>query len=476
MLTALRSRLLTLFLMVLVLISAAYLLGVSSVPFHPDESTQLFTSGDVGLFFQKPSSLFWDPAKESDVRQAYRELDAPLTHLVIAAGRWVTGQPALPVDWDWSKTWAENRQAGALPSAGLLLAGRLAVAVLFPFSILFFFLTVRRVTNDFTAWAAALLLASNALVLLHTRRAMAEGALLFTLTLTLWSLVKAEQRPWLVAIPAALAFCAKQSLAAFLPLGLLALFWQPASPPEQQDDSQRLAVAPNPPLPDAGRERTESSGNGSIIQKASLTALGRGQDPRIHFARTRVLLLSGLIYCFLAAGTVFLLNPFGWAQPVEAIQAAVAARQKLADAQAGDRPAQELNNPGLRLVGLIGSVYLTPPAFAEAGNYQDNTREAEAAYLANPLNSLFRSLPGGAVLLVLGLFGFALGCTRAARDGCPNRRGLALLLAATVIQSLALLVFIRLPWQRYYLPVVPFACLWAAYGLDQLRRLILKTH
>ena len=43
-----------------------------------------------------------------------------------------------------------------------------------------------------------------------------------------------------------------------------------------------------------------------------------------------------------------------------------------------------------------------------------------------------------------------------------------LLLAATILQTLTLLAFVPLPWQRYYLPVVPYACLWAAVGIEQL--------
>lgn len=410
-----------LFLIVLTAISTAYMSGLPAVPFHPDESTQLFTSGDVEIFLRRPADLYWRTEKEDDLRQRYRELDAPLTHTILAIGRWLAGQPALPVDWDWGKTWQQNDQAGALPSPSLLQAGRMAVAMLFPFSVLFLFLAARRATNEFTAWIAALLLVGNALVLLHTRRAMAEGALLFTLTLSMWVIVEAEKRPWLVAIPAALAFCAKQTLAALGPAGLLAALW---------------------PLP--------------------VTNIASGKQKVVRIFGQVV--LFGISFAVI----VLLLNPFLWDRPIPAAQAAFRARQALASAQTADRPDQALNSPGRKLIGLVGSVYLTPPIMAETGNYLANIKTAEEAYLANPFHTLFRSLPAGGILMVLSLFGFTVTAFRTARPGHPARRGLALLLAATLLQILALYALVPLPWQRYYLPAVPYACLWTAAGIDQL--------
>lgn len=413
------------FLVVLAIISAWYLNGASGVPFHPDESTQLFTSADADLFWKQLPALFWSPQKEGDLRQRYRELDAPLTHSLIAAGRWIAGQPALPVDWDWGKSWQENQLSGALPSADQLMAGRYAIAALFPFSVLFLFLAARRVSNDFTAWMAALLLASNALVLLHTRRAMAEGALLCTTVMLMWGLVQFERQPWLSAVPAALAFCAKQTLAALIPVGLLAAVWQ-----VPRDDALPLKL------------------------KRSI----------------RNAVLFGAILVLVIA----LLNPFLWERPFQAAQAALRARQNLVTAQSSDRPVQALNTPGKKIIGLLGSLYLTPPLFAETGNYAAETHRSEETYLANPLHSLFRSTVGGGILLALGVFGFLAAVQRAFTAPLAAKRRLALLIGATLVLACALLLLVPLPWQRYYLPLVPFTSLWAAFGLDQIRLHVTK--
>lgn len=404
-----------LFLVVLAALSLWYWSGVAAVPFHPDESTQIFNSADTERWFTQPSALFWRADRADDMSQKYRALDAPLTRLLIGIARMLTGQPPLPVDWDWGKTWEENALAGALPTPTLLQTARAATTALFPLTVLFLYLAARRAYGETAAWIAALLLATSALVLLHTRRAMAEGPLLFALTFALWALVKAEKRPWLAAFPLALAFCAKQTLAALLPVALLALLWQPGKS-----------------LP----------------------------------SKLRDTVLFGLVYL----GVIVLLNPFLWSKPIEAIRYAAQERQELAQAQTTDRPNQVLNTPGRKLIGLVGSLYLTPPIFAETINYANETSAAEAAYLQNPLHALGWPIPAGAILLIFGLagFGWSAACvlrSRRADKSTPGHRALVLVTAAGGMLTLALLFAIPLPWQRYYMPLVPFTCLWAAAGI-----------
>lgn len=407
---------------IFVLITAfAYLRGIPTVPFHPDESTRIFTSGDIDLLFQRPASLFWREEASDDSRQTYRELDAPLANYIIAIGRWLGGNPPLAQDWDWSKTWQENERAGALPSQELLLASRMVIASLFPLSLIFFFFTAHRFANLFTAWISVFLFATNALVILHTRRAMAEGLLVFTTILSLWCLVCLEQKRWLVAVPAALSFCAKQSLAPLIPLGLLASLW-----PVEAFSQKRLQHA----------------------------------------------LIQCVKYIFVVLIILFLLHPFLWKKPVKAISAAIQARQDLAARQIADRPGQALNTHARRLVSLVGNLYFTPPMLSETGNYFAETRAAELAYLGNPLHSLFRSIPAGAVLFTLTLFGFSTGILRSFKENRAAQRRLILILAATVFQVAVIYWLIPLPWQRYYLPLIPYACLWAAFGIDQVRQML----
>lgn len=395
-------------------------IGLTEVPFHPDESTYIYMSRDLDLLFQQPLALAWQPGSQADPTQVYRSQDAPLARYLIGLGRWIAGIEAPTVDWNWSLSWQENQQAGALPSPSLLLASRASMVALFPFSLILLFLTARRVWSDRVAWISAVLYASSALILLHARRAMAESALLFTTILFLWSLVQAEKRPWLTGFTSALAFCAKHSLMALAPVGLLACIWQP---------------------------RSGSNWN------------------RVRHA----LLFSALFLMVFVT-----LNPYVWLHPVQGLQATLTNRQNLMQRQVADRPTQELNSLGLRVVAMIGSLYITQPIFSETGNYLEETRTVEEAYLANPFHYLFRSLTAGTLLFVASMAGSLAAGLQAIRQR-PIPRNQVLLLAASTVQVVVLLLFIQLPFQRYYLPLVPYACLWIAFGLDQMASYTLRV-
>jgi hypothetical protein len=164
-----------LFAVLLVASSLFYFWGLKAVPFHPDEGTQLFMSADFEALLTRPLTLVWQPGEDGDLRQRYRLLDAPLTRYLIGAGRMATGQPALVMDWDWSLGWKENSMAGAVPTPSQLDAARFAVASLFPLTLLFTYLTGKALVGGPAGLLAALLTATNALILLHTRRAMAES-------------------------------------------------------------------------------------------------------------------------------------------------------------------------------------------------------------------------------------------------------------------------------------------------------------
>lgn len=402
------------FLLFVLLVSAAYLSGIPAVPFHPDESTQIFMSSDLEIFFQNAPALYWAPDSAQPLRQHYRLLDAPLARLLIGFGRNITGAPPLQNDWDWSKDWQQNQQAGALPEERLLRLSRFSVAILFPFSLMLLYATAHALGGPSLGWASTILLAGNALVLLHTRRAMAESALLFTSILTLWALVRFQKQPLWIAAPAALAFNAKQTAAVFFLVGLAAVFWY-------------------------------SSG-----------ALPRR-------------LLQGLLYTAIFLAITLLLNPYLWGSPFEAAQASLAARQALLQDQTGYfrliNPSQVLDTAPQRVVAMLAQLFVAPPAIADVSNYLPQTRLAENAYLANPLHTLLRGLPGGGLSMLLAVYGCILACLDACQKSFKLRRPLALLLFAFLGQALALLAAIPLSFQRYYLPLIPLLCLWSGYAI-----------
>jgi hypothetical protein len=135
---SLRNRSLFLFLAVLLVFSAQYLLGTASIPFHPDETSYIFMSVELKSLFSNPARLFLQ-ADSYDARQQLRLLNPPLLHYMIEVGRAAAGLQPIQEDWNWAKSWEENERKGRIPSPQLLLAARLSIAGWFPLSLVLFF-------------------------------------------------------------------------------------------------------------------------------------------------------------------------------------------------------------------------------------------------------------------------------------------------------------------------------------------------
>jgi hypothetical protein len=413
-----RSTLWNLFLLAaLGLATAFYLWGIEAIPFHPDESTYLYMSSDLETLFRDPASLAWEAKKQGDLRQHYRAIDAPLTRYLLGVGRLAAGQPANPADWDWSKSWQENQQSGALPDPALLRSGRVMVALLLPLCLLLIYLLGATLGGRYTGLLAAVFLGLNALILLHNRRAMAESALTFGVLLATWCFIRYGRKPWLCGLAMALAFNAKHSALALLPVGLLAVCWTP-----EPTGIQPRKIA------------------GAVLQ-----------------------------YLLAFALLTLALNPYLWRHPLDAVQETLSERQELLKSQLADTarlaPEQALDTPLKRGAVLVANIYITPPAFAEADNYLQETAASQQVYLSMPGHDLLRGLAVGSLLLVLSITGLMVGAIQIWRTSSERRRALVLIMLATGAQFILLALTIPLPWQRYSIPMLPYACLWGAYAL-----------
>jgi 4-amino-4-deoxy-L-arabinose transferase-like glycosyltransferase len=385
--------------------------GIPQVPFHPDESTYIFMSNDVDQLVSHPAYLLWQPALEGNPIQRYHEIDAPITRYLIGIGRSLLGYSTLPVDWNWSLDWQTNQINGAVPSPGLLLLSRLSVSFLFFFSLLLIYIIGSTIGRPATGLMAALLLGSNALILLHTRRAMAESALTFGILLSLLGFLKAREKPWLAAAGIAIAFNAKQTSLPLLLVGLLAIIL--------------------------------------------LSRLGNDQWRKIIHNLGLYLLLFILI--------TFALNPIYWNDPWHSIIASIQARQRLVSQQMADlqrtAPAQVLDTPLKRNLALIAHVYIAPPAVADTGNYLAELKQQTQAYFANPLNDLFRGMAWGGLFFALTLLGLAILINKIIHECGIRRSHYIIFTSAFVIEACFLIATITLPFQRYWLALVPFTCL-----------------
>lgn len=394
------------------------------IPFHPDETSLLYQGRDLEILLSSPGTLAWDPARSDDYDQRYRALNAPLAKYVIAISRRLIGYGPehVATDWNWEKSWQENKDAGALPDDRLLQAARTGVTILLPVSMLILTACGYLLAGKRAAYLTALLFAMHALILVHNRRAMSEGVMILGVCLAILGLLLADRHPWLAALGAGIAFNAKYSTAPLLLISLVACLWVPAA-----------------------QEK-----------------------------RSKKILKNFVIFVLVLAIVLVGLNPFLWSDPVHAAAELWQARQTLVSEQVlalkVRLPEQVLDSLAKRLAALLGHLFLSPPQFAEVGNYlQQTTRQAEA-YLSFPLHQLLRGNVGGALFFVLTLFGIIVSYRGFSTVRASTRRMFLLLGMATFVQACALLVAIPLPFQRYYLPLVPFVCLWTALGLNQFGR------
>jgi 4-amino-4-deoxy-L-arabinose transferase-like glycosyltransferase len=412
-------------LVIIPLLTCFLVLGAASVPFHPDEASLLYQSRDLETWLTHPLALSWQPSGAPDDPSNYRALNAPLPKYVLGIGRRLAGfgPQSVSVDWDWTRSWAANVRAGALPDARLLLGARLASTLLVGVALVFIYMAGLTVSGRLTGLLAVGLVAGNALVLLHARRAMAEGTLLMAASMAIWGITVAGRRPWLAGTGAALAFAAKQSAAPLALLGLIASLW------------------PSP----------------------------RG---------ARIQWKSGLRFSAAALGLTAILQPFFWTHPLGAAQAMMAARQSLLASQVESvrsvAPNRVLDGPEARGSAILGELFVIPPQLSEVGNYAAETAAQDQAYLDNPLHRMFRGFWGGGLLLALTLLGLITSLWPAEDLGRRRARARVWLAIAGGAEIVALLVANPLPVQRYYVPIIPFIALWAAFGAAGLVHLLVK--
>jgi 4-amino-4-deoxy-L-arabinose transferase-like glycosyltransferase len=409
---------------ILIMITGLYLLGAKGVPFHPDEATYIYMSGDLDILFHHPAELVYSPTPADAIRQNYRLLDAPLTRWLIGIGRNLAGISPAANDWNWGQTWQQNAQNGALPDSRLLLISRLSVAWLFGFTLFFSYKAGAILFGSRFAWLNVGLTALNALILMHTRRAMAESVLLFSVSWLIYVLSRKESNPILLAVPAALAFNAKFTSAGLVLVVLLAAW---------------------------------------LYSKAS--------SWKTHL---RNVLLCAVFIVFIT----YILNPVAWKNPFQTALAALESRSTLAAQQVQAvstvSPDLIMRTPAQRLAGWLAYLYISPPATADVANYLEETHASEERYFFNPLNNLFRGIIFGVISLAATLLGFALAAYRTWIIN-PKRMQFGILLLATLIVFLSLVFFIPLPFQRYVVMLVPFTNLWIVYLFVEITALLNKN-
>jgi 4-amino-4-deoxy-L-arabinose transferase-like glycosyltransferase len=423
-----------------------YLRGLPFVPFHPDESSQLFMSRDFDTFFVRHdfAALAWQPGAPLALDMRLRLLDAPLTRYLAGFGWWARGLTVndLNIDWVWGAAWDANE--AALPHPAVLQAARLPVALLGAFTVTLLFWLGIKSGGWTTGLLAALLVGLDPLTLLHTRRTMAESELIFFSALAaLGTLVLANACDRLDGFR-------WRVLAGALGVGVLA----------------GLALS---------SKQTELV----MIPVAGL-ACGAALVQRPWAWRKRLgmlALLCGVIG--LTAGlTFFLLNPVLWSQPLAGLQTMLRMRNELVQSQIrvnGERePQVVLTTIPARLDAMVEQLYWQTPAVWDAPVYLEHLQPAADQYFAVPFHTWLHQPPWPALLLCLTALGLGVGLCRVARS-CLNSdtRALQLALFWFGVTAIFLAFVIPLDWQRYFLPLLAPTRLLAALGLSALGQKLL---
>jgi len=385
-----------------------FIRDISLVPFHPDESTQIFMSKDVDLIFSgHVNELIFDTALPMDAAQRYRLLDSPVTKYIIGLARQITNSPSLFVDWDWAKSWNENQSA--LPGPQLLFVSRFCIAILLPFTLMIFYKLSKDIFGKPVALLTVFLLMTNSLILLHTRRSMAEGSLIFFIILGLYSLLKLPKRfLFLSAIPIIFAFNSKQSAFPLLLIGIIYI---------------------------------------------------------IFFTRNKLKLLFGqiILYSSIAILLFFVLNPVLWGKPFQVLSYMIQERNELTMEQINTvsavSPNFVLNNINMKLVGLVGQLFVVTPAIEDISNYENDMLPAKTRYLNNFLNKGFgRNLYVGSLYFIFFLFGIITELKK--KEFKKN-----FIILSFLFFLIEILLFFQIPFQRYYIILIPFSILMLSCGL-----------
>ena len=408
----------------LALLIAWALAGVALTPFHGDESMQIHSSGDFTTVFieRDPATLGISDELLQVQSSTRRLLEGTISHWGIGLAWHLAGYerkdlPPAP-GWDWGRDYDANSAMNMRPTQDKLLLSRLSSALMFAASIPVLFGIAWCFGGRLVAFLASGLYALHPSLLLNGRRAMMEGPLLlFGLLTILCALLlmqrglNARRRWWLaLALAGGLALASKHSGILFLG-GALGWLWLTAA--LQRNRRQLLAA-------------------------------------------TLRIVLSGL----LALAVFVALSPALWPDPPQRLLDLLALRGEVVKLQVSAwQPGGLGMTTSERMNQILTQPFLRPPQFFEVAHWSEyDVISAEIdVYLASALAGLRPGGIAGGVLTLLLAPGLVLTLRQRRRVG----------LLAWLLLTLAVMLLNPLPWQRYYLPLLPITSLLAALAMAQ---------
>jgi len=412
----------------LLLLSAYVLAGAPLASFHGDEAMQIWMSHDyaTAFIYGEPQRLMSAGPFDIDTEAQLRILNGSINRYAIGlswhlAG-FTNGDLPAPPGWDWGLDYDTNAAVGHRPTDALLAVSRVSSALFLALSVWVMFGIGWQFGGSLVAYLASGLYALNPVILLNGRRAMMEGSLLlFGLLAILVAVMIAHQRAqgrreswrWWAALTLAggLALASKHSGAVFV---------------------------------------------GGAFGWVLLAELIGRRWRALPLTLAKLALSGGLVVALFIA-----LSPALWYDPPARLQDLLAVREQLIDIQV--RAHTEGAMPlAQRIEFIVTQPFLMPAQHFEVAawaQYEPITREVDR-YMASPLSGVqFGPVFGGLLTLLV-----PVGMIAALRRGASARAGIFAWLALTLV----MLLLNPLPWQRYYLPLIPIFTLFASLGAQTL--------
>lgn len=289
-------------------------------------------------------------------------------------------------------------------------------------------------------YAAALIYALDPAVLINGRRAMMEGSLMLTTLTAVW---------WAVAMmsePQAIGFMRRIPVATrYVILGVLA----------------GLTVA---------AKDTGVAAAGAVIVGVFIVTLIRSvrreRSWRAGIAPLAWIVLAGLV----SLAVWFALTPAFWNDPVNATRTMLNFRSQLLIIQSKDDPLR-YNTVFDSLRGMVAEPFLTAPQYFELSSWADWIKAPIRAYEQSVWAGWIVIYPVvGAILTLAALVG-AADIIRRVRRGDAVAGIVVIWAASALVTALPVLI----AWQRYYLPLLLVAIVFAADGLAVLAHFAVRS-
>jgi hypothetical protein len=130
-----------------------------------------------------------------------------------------------------------------------------------------------------------------------------------------------------------------------------------------------------------------------------------------------------------------------------------------------------LGTPALRFLGMLAQTFFAPIAYLDTGNYVQNVLPEISRYEANPFNILFTTSWIHILLFILFLAGLVSGII----DWIRTKSELLLILLLTTVGMIVFYTaIISIGFQRYYVQFLPFVYIWIGLFLHKILTIQLK--